>query len=89
MFFAFGVTFEVPILVTVLNRVGIASREKLVKVRPFVIVGAFVLAAIFTPPDVLSQLLLAVPLVILYEVGLIVVKIFGKDTPPEDDAEDE
>jgi sec-independent protein translocase protein TatC len=84
MFFAFGVTFEVPILVTVLNRVGIASREKLVKVRPFVIVGAFVLAAIFTPPDVLSQLLLAVPLVILYEVGLIVVKIFGRDTPPEE-----
>ena len=54
MFFAFGITFEVPILVVVLNRVGVASYEKLVKARPFIIVGAFVLAAIFTPPDVLS-----------------------------------
>ena len=67
MFFAFGITFEVPILVVVLNRVGVASYEKLVKARPFIIVGAFVLAAIFTPPDVLSQLLLAIPLVVLFE----------------------
>lgn len=78
MFFAFGLTFEVPIVVMVLNRLGIASAEKLVKVRPFVIVGAFVLAAIFTPPDVISQCLLAIPLVILYELGILCVKLFGK-----------
>lgn len=89
MFFAFGLTFEVPILVMVLNYVGIASKEKLMKARPFVIVGAFVLAAIFTPPDVLSQLLLAVPLVILYEAGIILVRLFGRRRPVEDDDEDE
>ncbi len=89
MFFAFGITFEVPILVMVLNYVGLATKEKLVKARPFVIVGAFVLAAIFTPPDVLSQLLLAVPLVVLYEAGIICVKLFGRKNPPDFDDSDE
>ena len=89
MFFAFGITFEVPILVMVLNYVGLASKEKLVKARPFVIVGAFILAAIFTPPDVLSQLLLAVPLIVLYEAGIICVKLFGRRKPPEFDDSDE
>ena len=90
MFFAFGITFEVPIFVMVLNYVGLATKEKLVKARPFVIVGAFVIAAIFTPPDVLSQLLLAIPLVILYEAGIVCVRIFGRKTPVEDsDDEDE
>lgn len=83
MFFAFGLTFEVPILVVVLDRVGVASAKKLVHVRPYVIVGAFVLAAIFTPPDVLSQLLLALPLVVLYELGIILVKIFGRKETEE------
>ena len=85
MFIAFGMTFEVPIAVMVLNRIGVASYEKLVKVRPFVIVGAFVLAAIVTPPDVLSQCLLAVPLVILYQLGLVLVKAFGKKDDPSTD----
>ena len=67
-----------PIVVMVLNHVGLASYEKLVKARPFVIVGAFVLAAIFTPPDVLSQLLLALPLVVLFQAGIWLVKAFGK-----------
>ena len=89
MFFAFGITFEVPILVMVLNYVGIADYAKLSKARPFVIVGAFVIAAIFTPPDVLSQLLLAVPLVILYEAGLICVRLFGRKKPVEHDDDDE
>ncbi len=89
MFFAFGLTFEVPILVVVLDRVGVASAKKLVRIRPYVIVGAFVLAAIFTPPDVLSQLLLALPLVILYEFGIILVKIFGRKEKEEDDEDKE
>ena len=84
MFFAFGLTFEVPILVVVLDRVGVASAKKLVHVRPYVIVGAFVLAAIFTPPDVLSQLLLALPLVVLYELGIILVKLFGRKETEEE-----
>ena len=94
MFVAFGLTFEVPIVVMVLNHVGLASYEKLVKARPFVIVGAFVIAAIFTPPDVLSQLLLALPLVFLFQAGIWLVKFFGKnqeeiDAMPKDNDEDE
>ncbi len=84
MFFAFGVTFEVPIVVMVLNRMGVASYRSLTKVRPYVIVGAFVIAAIVTPPDVMSQCLLAVPLVILYQVGLWCVKLFGKKDETND-----
>lgn len=80
MFLAFGVTFEVPIIVVVLNRVGFASYEKLTKARPYVIVGAFVLAAIFTPPDALSQILLAVPLVLLFQLGIMLVKYFGRSS---------
>ena len=82
MFVAFGVTFEVPIVVMVLNRIGAASYEKLAKIRPYVIVGAFVLAAVVTPPDVMSQCLLAVPLVVIYEVGLWMVKFLGKKQAP-------
>ena len=78
MFFAFGATFEVPIVVMVLNRMGVASYHGLTKVRASVIVGAFVVAAIVTPPDVMSQCLLAVPLVVLYQVCLWCVKLFGK-----------
>lgn len=86
MFFAFGLTFEVPIFVMVLNRVGMASAKRLKKIRPYVIVGAFVVAAIFTPPDILSQLLLALPLVVLYEFGIVLVKVFGrKDDSDEDE----
>ena len=78
MFVAFGITFEVPIVVMVLNRMGVASYERMCKIRPYVIVGAFVVAAIVTPPDVMSQCLLAVPLIVLYQVGLWCVKLFGK-----------
>lgn len=78
MFVAFGMTFEVPIVVMVLNRLGVAHYQTLIKVRPYVIVGAFIVAAIVTPPDVLSQCLLAVPLVVLYQVGILLVKLFGK-----------
>ena len=86
VFFAFGLTFEVPIFVMVFNRVGMASAKRLKKIRPYVIVGAFVVAAIFTPPDVLSQLLLALPLVVLYEFGIVLVKVFGrKDDSDEDE----
>ncbi|MES2354544.1 MAG: twin-arginine translocase subunit TatC [Pseudomonadota bacterium] len=70
MFFAFGITFEVPVVVVVLVRVGLVSIEKLKEVRRYFIVGAFIVAAVVTPPDVLSQLLLAVPLCLLYEVGI-------------------
>ena len=69
MFLAFGMTFEVPIVVIVLVRMGLVTVEKLKHIRPYVIVGAFVIAAVVTPPDIMSQMLLAVPLCLLYEVG--------------------
>lgn len=78
MFVAFGLTFEVPIVVVLLARFGIASVEKLKQIRPYVIVGAFIVAAIFTPPDVVSQLLLAIPLVLLYELGIVLARFIGK-----------
>lgn len=70
MFLAFGVTFEVPVVVVVLVRFGIVSVTKLKQIRPYMIVGAFVIAALVTPPDAMSMLLLAVPLVLLYEAGV-------------------
>lgn len=75
-FLAFGLTFEVPIVVIVLVRFGIVSIEKLKEIRPYVVVGAFVIAAVVTPPDVLSQLMLALPLCLLYELGLIAARFF-------------
>ena len=74
MFIAFGVTFEVPVIVIVLVRLGIVSLDKLRSIRAYVIVGAFVVGAVFTPPDVVSQLLLAVPLWLLYELGLLLAR---------------
>ncbi len=76
-FVAFGVTFEVPVVVIVLVRAGLVSIEKLKEVRPYVIVGAFIVGAIFTPPDVISQLLLAVPLCLLYEMGIFLARFVG------------
>ena len=72
MFLAFGVTFEVPIVVIVLAKMGIVSVAKLREIRPYVIVGSFVIAAVVTPPDAISQLLLAVPLCLLYEIGILI-----------------
>ena len=74
MFIAFGVTFEVPVAVVLLVRFGILGVEKLKEIRPYVIVGAFVVAAVVTPPDVLSQLLLAIPMCVLYELGIIAAR---------------
>jgi sec-independent protein translocase protein TatC len=74
MFLAFGVTFEVPVVVIVLVRLGLVSIAKLKSIRSYVIVGAFVVGAIFTPPDVVSQLLLAIPLWLLYELGILMAR---------------
>jgi sec-independent protein translocase protein TatC len=86
MFLAFGITFEVPIVVIVLVRMGLVSIEKLKEVRPYFVVGAFVVAAVVTPPDVLSQIMLAVPLCLLYEVGIFVARFV---VPSEDTAKSE
>lgn len=85
MCLAFGLTFEVPIVVIVLVRTGILTVEKLKAIRSYVIVGAFVIAAVVTPPDVVSQLALAIPMWMLFELGLFIAPIFVKVTqaPPE------
>ncbi|MBI5438331.1 MAG: twin-arginine translocase subunit TatC [Nitrosomonadales bacterium] len=72
MFVAFGVAFQAPVLVVLLVRMNIVGVEKLREIRSYVIVGAFVLGAIFTPPDVVSQFMLAIPLWLLYEAGIVV-----------------
>ncbi|HYA66525.1 MAG TPA: twin-arginine translocase subunit TatC [Burkholderiaceae bacterium] len=77
MFIAFGLAFEVPIAVMLLVRLGITSVAKLRHVRPYVIVGAFVVAAIVTPPDVFSMMLLALPLWLLYELGVLLGTLVG------------
>ncbi|HEU0282412.1 MAG TPA: twin-arginine translocase subunit TatC [Gallionella sp.] len=72
MFVAFGVTFQVPVAVVVLVRMNMVTTAKLREIRPYVIVAAFVVGAIFTPPDVVSQFMLAMPLWLLYEAGIVV-----------------
>jgi len=83
MFLAFGVTFQVPVAVVLLVRMGIVSVGKLREIRPYVIVGAFIVGAIFTPPDVVSQFMLAIPLWLLYEAGIVVAGWMGKGRTKE------
>ena len=88
MFLAFGLAFEVPIVVIVLARMGIVSLQKLKDFRGYFVVLAFIIAAIVTPPDVVSQLALAIPMCLLYEIGLWSAQIFIKNTQaPEESTE--
>jgi sec-independent protein translocase protein TatC len=81
LFMAFGITFEVPVAVVLLVKMNMVSVAKLREIRPYVIVGAFVIGAIFTPPDIISQFMLAVPLWVLYEAGIIVAALISRPTP--------
>ncbi|GAB3458894.1 twin-arginine translocase subunit TatC [Massilia terrae] len=87
MCLAFGATFEVPVVVVILVRMGIVSIEKLRSIRPYAIVGAFVIAAVVTPPDVVSQLSLALPMCLLFELGLFVAPIFARATQRREEEE--
>lgn len=80
MCLAFGATFEVPVVVVILVRMGIVSVAKLKEIRPYAIVGAFAIAAIITPPDAVSMLALAIPMCILFELGLLVAPLFVRVT---------
>jgi sec-independent protein translocase protein TatC len=80
---AFGVSFLLPVLLMLLNRAGIVSRDALVKARRYVIVGIVALAALITPPDVVSQLMLAMPLLILFEGTLILMRIVERKDAEE------
>lgn len=78
MFVAFGVTFEIPLIEVVLVRTGMVTVAKLKDIRSYVIVGAFVVAAVVTPPDVVSQLLLAIPMCLLYEFGILLAQLIER-----------
>ena len=87
MFLAFGMAFEVPIVVIVLARLGVVSVDKLKAFRSYFIVVAFVIAAVVTPPDVVSQLALAIPMCLLYEIGIWAAQLFIKHTQAPEEAE--
>lgn len=82
LFFAFGLAFQVPITVVMAVRFGWVTTQALQQARGYVVVGAFVVGAIFTPPDIVSQFMLAVPMWLLYELGILVAK-FTKQTPEQ------
>ena len=88
MFFAFGLAFEVPIATILLVATGIVTIEDLREKRPYIIVGAFIVGMILTPPDVLSQFLLATPMLILFEIGLYFCKYFVKEESADETVSD-
>ena len=88
MFIAFGLAFEVPIVVIVLARLGLVSVEKLKAFRGYFVVLAFIIAAVVTPPDVGSQLALAVPMCLLYELGIWAAQVFIRHTRAPDDVQE-
>ena len=85
LFMVFGIAFEVPVAVVVLARIGLVTIDQLKKARGYFIVGAFIVAAVVTPPDVISQLALAIPMCILYELGILAAQSFIKRTRRDDD----
>ncbi|GMR19686.1 MAG: Sec-independent protein translocase subunit TatC [Gammaproteobacteria bacterium] len=87
LFIAFGVAFEVPVAVVLLSHAGVVDPDKLAKQRPYVVLGAFVIAMVMTPPDVISQTLLAVPMLLLFEVGLFFARRLRKQTGADKDRE--
>jgi len=89
LFFAFGIAFEIPIATIILLWTGVVSRESLAKGRPYIIVGAFVIGMLLTPPDVISQVLLALPMWVLFEAGLVASRFFIKKRDDEESAEEE
>ena len=96
LIFAFGLCFQLPVIMTLLARVGLATSKGMAAKRKYAIVGVFVVAAIFTPPDPLSQLMLAIPIVLLYEISIYMARMVEKKRPKDeydddddDDLEDE
>jgi len=85
LFFAFGVAFEVPIATVLLIKAGVTTRASLATKRPYIVVGAFVVGMLMTPPDILSQTLLAIPVWVLFELGLYLSRYFVS-TKKDDDA---
>ncbi len=90
LLFAFGMVFELPIIIFFLARMGVVDHKWLAKKRKIALLLAFVLGAVLTPPDIISQASIAIPFIVLYEVGIIVARLFGKKKPEaEPELEDE
>ena len=89
LIFAFGLCFQLPVLMTLLAKVGMATSEGMARKRKYAIVGVFIVAAIFTPPDPLSQISLAIPIILLYEVSIYMAKLVERKRAKEELAEDE
>lgn len=87
IFFAFGLAFEIPIATFVLVLMGVTTPDKLVKKRPYIIVGAFVVGMLLTPPDAISQTLLAIPMWLLFETGVIFSRVYIKKNPEREEEE--
>lgn len=88
LFFAFGIAFEVPIATVLLVRAGVTTPENLARKRPYIIVSAFIVGMVLTPPDVFSQTMLAIPVWILFEIGLYFSKLSRPKKKPEEDEDD-
>jgi sec-independent protein translocase protein TatC len=88
MFFAFGIAFEVPVVVVLLTLTGLVTVDALAKARGYVIIGIFVAAAVLTPPDPLSQILMAIPMWLLYEGGLVMARILNRNSDAEKNTDD-
>lgn len=89
LLFAFGVVFELPLFILFLSRLGIVTYKQLRSFRKYAILLIFAVAAVITPPDVLSQIMLGLPMIVLYEVGIIVAKLFGKKKKEVDNEDTE
>lgn len=87
LFLVFGIAFEVPVAVVVLARIGVISIDQLRKWRGYFIVGSFIVAAVVTPPDVISQLALAIPMCILYEIGILIAQAVVKKKQRDEDTD--
>ncbi len=83
LFLAFGITFEVPIATIILVATGLTTPEKLASMRPYIVVGAFAIGMLLTPPDIISQTLLAIPMWILFEIGILFSRILLSDREPD------
>ena len=89
IFFAFGLSFEIPVAIVLMCWTGVTTPQSLREKRPYVIVGVFVVGMLLTPPDIISQTLLAVPMWILYEIGIVIGSIYSRKKAAQIDSDED